>query len=274
MKEISKPQKIIIHLVLFISGISMLLPLVWMFLTSVKTFSEAVEVPPTIFPQNFMWENYTKVLDYLPFLNFFMNTLISIIFRVLFSTLFAAMAAFAVAKLEFKGKNLFFTLVLTQMMIPGQIYLIPQYLLVQRLGLLDTIPALIIPGLVSAFGTFFLRQFFQSLPNELMDAAKIDGATIWQIFFQVYLPLVRSGLIALGIFTAVWSFKDLIWPLIANVSQSKLPLTAGLAALDGQHTTEYPLLMAGSFIAILPMIVLYVLFQKQFIQGIATTGGK
>lgn len=263
-----------IHTVLIIGSFLMIVPFLWMVLTSGKTISESTQIPPQIFPKIFQVENYRAVWDSLPFVSFYINTALMIIMRVLTSTLFSAMAAFAVAKLEFPGKNFFFAIVLTQMMIPSQIYLTPQYLLVQNLGLLNSISALVIPGIVSAFGTFLLRQFFIKLPNELMEAATIDGATIWQVFYRIYMPLARSGLVALGIFTSLFAFKDLMWPLVVNMSQDKMTLSAGLASLQGQFTTNYPQLMAGSVIAIIPMIILYIIFQKQFIEGIATTGGK
>lgn len=160
------------------------------------------------------------------------------------------------------------------MMIPGQIFLTPQYMLAQKLHILNTIPGLILPGFVSAIGTFLLRQFFLSLPNELEEAAVLDGASIWQIFSRIMLPLARSGLIALGIFTALFAYKDLMWPLIVNTSIDKMTLSSGLANLQGQFSTNYPQLMAGSLLAIWPMIVLFLIFQKQFIEGIASTGGK
>lgn len=264
----------LIHAVLIMGSFLMVMPFLWMFLTSGKTLAESTQIPPKIFPDSFQVDNYRTVWNVLPFLSFYINTGIMIAVRVLTSTLFSAMAAFAVAKLDFPGKNFFFGIVLTQMMIPAQIFLTPQYLLVQRLGLLNTVAALVIPGIVSAFGTFLLRQFFMKLPDELMEAATIDGASIWQVFYRIYLPLARSGLIALGIFTSLFAFKDLMWPLIVNISLDKMTLSAGLASLQGQYVSNYPQLMAGSVIAIVPMIVLYVLFQRQFIEGIATTGGK
>lgn len=272
--EPTKKSKLFIHIALIIGSIIMILPFIWMFLTSGKTIPETTSIPPTILPESFQWVNYKNVWNVLPFVAFFLNTGIMIIVRVITSTLFSAMAAFAVAKLEFPGKNLFFWMVLTQMMIPGQIFLTPQYLLVQNIGMLNTVTALIIPGIISAFGTFLLRQFFMKLPDELMEAATIDGANIWQVFARIYLPLAKSGLVSLSIFTALFAYKDLMWPLIVNISQEKMTLSAGLASLQGQFTSNYPQLMAGSVISIIPMIILYIIFQKQFIQGIASTGGK
>ena len=210
----------------------------------------------------------------LPFASFYVNTLLMMVGRVVGSVLFSAMAAYACARLKFPGKNIFFGLVLFQMMIPGQLFIIPQFLIVQKLGLLNTVSALVVPGLVSAFGTFLLRQFFMGLPNDLEEAAKLDGCTIWQTFYKIMLPLSRSGLIALGIFTSLFAFKDLMWPLIVNMSIDKMTLSSGLASLQGQFATNYPQLMAGSLLAIWPMLLLFIIFQKKFIEGIATSGGK
>ncbi|MBU3157322.1 carbohydrate ABC transporter permease, partial [Clostridium estertheticum] len=161
-----------------------------------------------------------------------------------------------------------------QMMIPGQIFIIPQYAIISKLGLLNTVTALIIPGIISAFGTFLLRQFFIGIPKELEEAAILDGCNRWQVFWKVMLPLTRSGLVALGIFTSVFAYKDLMWPLIVNMSLDKMPLAAGMASLQGQYSTNFPQLMAGSMIAIWPMLIIFIIFQKQFIEGVASTGSK
>lgn len=274
MKEGNKKSNILIHAVLIIGAIIMILPFLWMILTSIKSTGEAIQIPPKILPTIFRWDNYSEVSRILPFGKFYLNTILMLIGRIIGSVLFSAMAAYASARLNFPGKNLFFGLVLFQMMIPSQIFIVPQFLLVQKLGLLNTVSALIIPGIVSAFGTFLLRQFFMGLPKELEEAAKLDGCNIWQTFYRVMLPLSRSGLIALSIFTALFAFKDLMWPLIVNMSLEKMTLSAGLASLQGQFTTNYPQLMAGSLLAIWPMLVIFIMFQKKFIQGIATSGGK
>jgi len=274
MKEGNKKSNILIHAVLIIGAIIMILPFLWMILTSIKSTGEAVQIPPKILPTTFRWDNYSEVSRILPFGKFYLNTVLMLIGRIIGSVLFSAMAAYASARLNFPGKNLFFGLVLFQMMIPSQIFIVPQFLLVQKLNLLNTVSALIIPGIVSAFGTFLLRQFFMGLPKELEEAAKLDGCNIWQTFYKVMLPLSRSGLIALSIFTALFAFKDLMWPLIVNMSLEKMTLSAGLASLQGQFTTNYPQLMAGSLLAIWPMLLIFIAFQKKFIQGIATSGGK
>ena len=273
MKRIKKGN-LLIHILLILGAVIMILPFVWMVLTSFKTLAESTQMPPKIFPESVQLSNYTEVMRLLPFDKFYINTILMLVFRVLGSVLFSAMAAYAFARLEFPGKNFLFSLVLLQMMVPGQLFIIPQFLLIQKLGLLNTVTALVIPGFVSAFGTFLLRQFFMGIPKELEEAAKLDGCSIGGTFFRIMLPLANSGLVALGIFTALFAFKDLMWPLIVNMSIDKMTLSAGLASLQGQFSTNFPQLMAGSLLAIWPMLLTFIVFQRRFIEGIATTGGK
>lgn len=275
MKISSKNKgSILTHLVLIIGATIMILPFLWMILTSIKTLTESVQIPPKILPAVFQWDNYPAVMKILPFGSFYINTILMMAGRVIGSVLFSAMAAYACARLNFPGKNIFFGIVLFQMMIPGQLFIVPQFLIVQKLGLLNTVSALIVPGVVSAFGTFLLRQFFMGLPKDLEEAARLDGCTIWQTFYKIMLPLSRSGLVALAIFTSLFAFKDLMWPLIVNMSIDKMTLSSGLASLQGQFSTNYPQLMAGSLLAIWPMLLIFIIFQKRFIEGIATSGGK
>jgi multiple sugar transport system permease protein len=264
----------IIHTVLIIFSVLMVTPFIWMVLTSIKSFGEATVIPPIIFPKVPVWQNYSKAVAILPFAAFYYNTIVMIGVRVLGVSLFSTMAAYAFARIRFPGKNLLFILVLMQLMVPGQIFIVPQYMLMAKLGWLNTVKALIAPGIVSAFGTFLLRQFFMGIPNDLEEAAVIDGCNHWRIYWNVMLPLAKSGLVALGIFTALFAWKDLMWPLIVNISMQKMTLASGLASLVGQYSTDYPVLMAGSVIAIWPMILVFVIFQKQFVQGIALTGTK
>lgn len=267
-------NKKIIHTILIVGSLLMVIPFIWMLLTSFKTLMESMQVPPTVIPKEFVASNYKNAISILPFFTFYLNTIIVILVRVTISTFFAAMAAYAFARIKFPGREILFMFVLIQMMVPGQIFIIPQYLMVQKLGMLNSISALVFPGIVTAFGTFLLRQFFMGLPEEIEEAAIIDGANRWQIFWKVMLPLAKPGMISLSIFTALFAWKDLMWPLIVNADLDKMPLSAGLASLIGQFATDYPVLMAGSVIAIIPMIVIFVIFQKQFISGIAVTGGK
>lgn len=259
---------------LIAGSITMIFPFAWMFLTSFKTQAESMAIPPQIFPANWNFDNFTKALESLPFWNLYLNTLLLILFRVICAVVFSSMAGYAFAKLEFPGKNLLFALVLMQMMLPSQIFIIPQYQMLADMGMTNSIFALVFPGLVSAFGTFFLRQAYLGLPDELAEAAYLDGCSKWQTFTKVLLPLTKSSIAALAIFTAVFAYADLMWPLICNTDLNMMTLSAGLSTLNGQYTTNFPVLMAGSLLAMIPMVILYLLFQKQFIEGIAMTGGK
>ncbi|MDO5520109.1 MAG: carbohydrate ABC transporter permease [bacterium] len=275
MRKKKSRAKIILHIVLILGAILMVLPFVWMVLTSFKTVSESTSMNPFVFfPKSLKWENYKTVIEQNDFLKLYFNTFAMMILRVVCAVLFSAMAAYAFARLEFPGRNLLFGLVLFQMMVPVQIFIVPQYLMVDRLGLRNTIFALVFPGFVSAFGTFLLRQFFMGLPKELEEAARLDGCNIGQTFYKVMLPLTRSGLLALAIFTALFSFKDLMWPMIVNTNSEAATLSSALAKISSAYSVNYPQLMAAAVLAIWPMMLLYIIFQKQFIQGIATSGGK
>jgi multiple sugar transport system permease protein len=204
----------------------------------------------------------------------YINTGLMILFRVLFAVAFSSMAGYAFAKLQFKGKNILFGIVVMQMMLPSQIFIIPQYQMVAKLGMANTVFALVFPGLVSAFGTFFLRQAYMGIPNEIGEAAYLDGCNQWQAFIKVMFPLTSSSVAALTVFTAVFAYGDLMWPLVVNSDLNMMTLSSGLATLRGQFSTNFPVLMAGSLLAMLPMVILYLIFQRQFIEGVAMTGGK
>ena len=275
MKKKRTISRIILHIILIIGACIMILPFLWMILTSLKTVSESTSMNPFIFfPETLQWENYLNVIKQNDFIHLYFNTFVMMFFRVLCGVLFSAMAAYAFARLEFPGKKLGFGLVLFQMMVPTQIFIIPQYLMVDKLGLRNTIFALVFPGLVSAFGTFLLRQFFMGLPKELEESARLDGCNIWQTFWKVMLPLTKSGLVALGIFTALFSFKDLMWPLIVNTNSDAATLSSALSKISSAYSVNYPELMAAAVLAIWPMMLVYIIFQRQFIEGIATSGGK
>ena len=217
---------------------------------------------------------FKDALNSLPFAALYKNTLLLIFWRVVCAVVFSSMAGYAFAKLHFKGKNLLFGIVVVQMMLPSQIFIIPQYQMLAKVGLTNTVFALVFPGLVSAFGTFFLRQAYMGIPDEISEAAYLDGCNQWQTFTKVMVPLTTSSMSALAIFTAVFAYGDLMWPLIANTDLNMMTLSSGLATLRGQFSTNFPVLMAGSLLAMIPMIILYLIFQKQLIEGVAMTGGK
>lgn len=260
---------LIVHLILLAGVAVVVFPFLWMILTSFKTSGEAMKIPPTIFPEKFVTTAYhTIVSSAIPFGTVYMNTIISTVVTTIVQIAFCSMAGYAFGRIDFPFKNAIFVLILSVLMVPGQIFLIPQYQIIQKMGLLDTIPALFMPNLFSAFGTFLLRQFFMSLPKELEEAAIVDGCGRFRIFGQIMLPLVKPGIVALAIFTIKFAWNDFMWPLIVNTSMEKMTLGPALSTLQGQYTTEYPMQMAGAVLAVVPLIVIFFLFQKQFIEGV------
>lgn len=275
MDKKRKYSTILLHVVLILCSITMLIPFVWMILTSFKSVTESTSIDPfVILPKVWKTDAFNAVTNNMNFFLLYKNTLLMIAGRVIAAVLTATMAGYAFARLNFKGKNFAFGLVLFQMMVPSQIFIIPQYLMVSKLGLLNSTAGLVFPGLVTAFGTFLLRQTFMGLPKDLEEAARLDGCNIGQTFLFIMAPLTKSGMVALGIFTTVFAYKDLMWPMIVNSDNNKATLASALAKMQGQYGSNFPQLMAASLIACVPMIIIYVIFQKQFIEGIATSGGK
>ena len=267
---------ILTHVVLIIMSFIMLVPFAWMILTALKTNQESISVNPFyILPHNgWHWENFGTVWKSYNFITLYKNTLLMIFWRVVCACLTATMAGYAFGRLKFPGKNVLFSLVLIQMMVPAQIFIIPQYLMVSNMGMLNTMFGLVFPGMVTAFGTYLLKTGYEGLPKDLEEAAMIDGCNIGQRFTRIMMPLTKSSMVSLGIFTAVFAFKDLMWPMIVCTNAETTTLSAGLAKMQGQYGSEYPTMMAAATLAVLPMVIIYVIFQKQFVEGIATSGGK
>ena len=269
-----KRMTVLTYVVLIVAALIMVFPFIWMILTSFKTVAESNAVPPVIFPSAFRWSNFTEAMTSLPFIKLYINTALMILFRVICAVAFSSMAGYAFAMLNFRGKKLLFGIVLVQMSLPSQIFIIPQYQMVTKMGMANSIFALVFPGIVSAFGVFFLRQTYMGIPKEIGEAAYLDGCNQWQTFYKVMFPLTGTSVAALTIFTAVFAYSDLMWPLVVNSDLNMMTLSSGLATLRGQFSTNFPVLMAGSLLAMLPMVILYLIFQRQFIEGIASTGGK
>lgn len=275
MRETGKTMKIVKYGVLILGSIIMLVPFGWMILTAFKTTTEATQMNPfVILPKQWKLDAFINVSEKMNFVKLYINTLLMIAGRIACAVLTACMAGYAFGRLHFKGRDFCFSLVLFQMMVPSQIFVIPQYLMLSKIGMLNTIFSLIFPGLVTAFGTFLMRQAFMGMPSDLEEAARLDGCNIGQTFLYIMAPLTKSSMVALGIFTALFGYKELLWPLIANTNDNTMPLASALAKLQGQFSANYPELMAASVLACIPMIVIYLLFQRQFIEGIATSGGK
>lgn len=270
-----KISQFAIYFILILMTIIMIVPFVWMILTAFKTVAETMQVDPFVLvPKVWQVENFGKVVAAMDFVKLYGNTLLMILLRVICAIVTASLSGYAFARLNFKGKNFMFGVVLFQMMIPTQVFIIPQYIMVSKLHLTNTVWALLFPGLVTAFGTFLLRQAYMSLPKDLEDAARIDGCNIPQTFLFIMAPLTKSALVALGIFTTVFAYKDLMWPMIVCPDSNKTTLASALAKMNGQYHQKYPELMMAALIACVPMIIIYIIFQKQFIEGIATSGGK
>lgn len=262
------------HICLIAASVLAFGPFVWMFLTSIKTYEETIQIPLKIFPQAAQWVNYGIVSSKLNFPRLYLNTILVTVLMIVGQLLIVTICAYAFSRLRFPGKDVLFLGMLALMMVPGQIFIIPRFRLMVRLGLTNTLTGLALPGLFNIFGVFLMRQFFSTLPKELDEAARIDGCSFFRIYWNVLLPLVKPGLTTLAILTMLNAWKDLMWPLINNSRAEQMTLAAGLAMLIGEHTTYYEQVMAGAVIAVLPLIVLFVIFQKQFVEGIAHSGIK
>ncbi len=233
-----------------------------------------MRIPPVLFPSRLQFKSYKTTIAALPFARIYLNSIISTVVTVCAQILFCSMAAYAFARLHFFGKNILFIIMLAILMVPGQIFLVPQYMIILKIGMLDTIPALFLPNLFSAFGTFLLRQFFLALPRELEEAAIIDACSPLRIYASIMVPLIMPGVVVLIIFTAKFAWNDFMWPLIVNTKPEKMILGPALATLQGRYMNDLPGQMAGAVMAVFPIIILFFIFQKHFIEGIAHSGVK
>lgn len=262
------------HLVLLPLAAAMLLPLVWTVIASFETFAETQHFPPILRPKTLRWQNYQEVLQLSPFPRWFLNTLIVTVLVVVANLLTCSLAGYAFARLRFFGRDAVFILVLATLMIPFQVIMIPTFLIVRKLGLIDTLWALVVPNLTGAFGVFLLRQFFKTLPIELEEAARIDGASRLGILFKIVLPLSGPALATLAVITFMWTWNDFLWPLVTIYSERNMTLQLGLLTFQGAHKTNTNLLMAANVMSMLPVLGLFFIAQRYFIRGIATTGLK
>jgi multiple sugar transport system permease protein len=263
----------LLYLVLSASALTTVLPFFWMVTTSLKALPDVFRAPFAL-PVPPLWSNYPAVFETIPFARCYLNTLFVAATRTLGVLLTSAMAAYAFARLRFLGRDALFMVYLGTMMLPSQVTMIPNFILMRLLGWRDTYQALIVPHLFSAFGTFLLRQFFLTLPVDLEEAAAIDGATPWDVFRRIALPLCRPALATLTVFTFLGAWNDFMWPLIMTDSPELAVLNVGLSYLQQMSHTDWPLLMAGAVMALLPVLAIYVSAQQQFVEGIALTGIK
>lgn len=266
------PGRLLLHAGLIAGSVIMVLPFVWMVSTSLKAPHEIFTYPPVWLPRPPVWENYRQAVSVMPFGRFYLNSLIVAVGVTVLQLLTSSLAAFAFARLRFRGREAIFLLYLATLMIPFQVTMIPNFILMRFLGWFDSYQALILPPAFSAFSTFLMRQFFLGIPRELDDAARLDGASSFRIWWQIILPLSGPVVAALTIFTFLNSWNDFLWPLVITNSLEMRTLPVGLTAFQGQYKVEWHLLMAGSVIAILPVLVVYVIGQKSFVQGITLSG--
>jgi multiple sugar transport system permease protein len=272
---LERTWRILTILVLILLALTAIIPFLWMFSTALKTRADVFAYPPVWFPEVLHWENFTEVFQAFPFARYALNSTFVALTVTFFQTLTSALAAYTFARLSFPGRDRLFLLYLGTMMVPGLVTLIPSYILMtdRFFGLIDTYWALILPAsLGGAFNTFLLRQFMLGLAPELEDAARIDGASPFGIFFRIVLPLSRPALAVVAVFTFMGTWNDFIWPLLMIHTPDKQTLTLGLASMQGRWATRWPELMAGTLMSVIPVILLLIFFQRYFEEGITFSG--
>lgn len=261
-----------IFLALLLGALVMCGPFVWMVSTSLKPAAEMSHFPPTLFTDHPQIENYRRIFEVIPFWRLIANSLIVALAVTILQLVTCSLAAYAFAFLRFRGREALFLLYLSALMVPSQVTLLPNFILVRTFGWIDTYQGLILPFAFSSFGTFLLRQYFKTIPHEIQEAARADGASHFQVYVRITLPLARPALAALAIFTFVAQWNNFIWPLITTTRVEMATLTVGLSTLQGQYNTDWPLLMTGSVLSTIPILVVFVLGNRSFISGI-TSGG-
>ena len=264
-----------LYLVLALGLVAMVMPFIWMILGSFKTTAEIRQHPTNFWPIDPTVENYAELFVRLDFTTFFANSIIVAFFVTLGNIVFSSMVGYALAKLEFRGKKLLFLLVLATLMVPGIVTFVPLFVLTANLGLVNSYPGLILPFLITPLGVFLMRQFMLSLPDDIIEAAHIDGAGEWRIFLQVIMPLCGPAVATLTILTFLGSWNNFLWPLVVATTEDKYTLPVALALYSvGQNAAQYGLMMAGAVVVVVPVLLIFVVLQRYFVQGIALTGIK
>jgi multiple sugar transport system permease protein len=274
MRTVDRALGVSKYLLLLVGSVVMLTPLLWMVLASFKTLPEILTFPPTLLPEQVNLDNYRAVFDQADFVRYFLNSVIVAVVSVASVLVTSATAGYAFAKFSFPGRDVLFVVVLATLMIPFQVRVIPLYVLASDLRLLDTYAGMVLPTLVDAFGVFLMRQYFQSIPNELIESARVDGAGELRIFVRIVLPLATPALSALTIFTLVVSWESFLWPLLVASSPEMYTLPLGLAQFAGRFVDRTDYQMAAATMTVLPILIAFLMMQKRFIEGMATTGMK
>jgi len=266
--------KIFFYIIASIIAVAIVVPFFWMISTSLKEKGALMSIPIQWIPDKVSFEVYQKLFKVFPFGRSILNSFYVAVMTTFITVSSAAMAAYVFAKIEFKGREKIFALYLATMMIPGQVTMIPNYLVLKYMGLLNTFTGLMLPSLINAFGTFILRQNMMTIPNDYIEAAVIDGASHFTIFYRVILPLIKPVLAALAIITFMGTWNSYLWPLIILTSKDKMTLPVGLSLLNGQYASQYNLLMAGGLISIIPILIVFLFAQKYFEKGLSLGGIK
>ena len=259
---------------IFIAALIALFPLYWMFVTAVKPQDEIFNFPPTIWPSKLVWSNFLGAMERANFLKYFKNSVIVTVCSVTITIFINLLAGFAFAKYKFKGKEFMFMIVLSTLMIPMQVIMIPVFMIAAKIHIRNSLLGVIIPPCAEAFGLFMARQFISEIPDELLEAARIDGATEFRIFWNVIVPNVKPLTSTLIIFTTMWRWNDLQWPLIMLSNEKLYTVQLGLSNLNGALYVSWNDIMAASLIAILPVVIVFLIFQRQFVEGMVSSGVK
>lgn len=273
-KTIALPLRLAAYALLILAALVMVVPFLWMLSTSLKPDQYVMSMPPQLIPNPITFASYTRLAELYPIGRMIFNSFFVAILTTLGQLVTCAMAAYAFARMRFRGSTILFLLYLATLMVPQQVTITPLFILVRYLGWINSYPGLILPGLFSAFGTFLLRQFFLTLPRELEEAAFLDGASHWTVFTNVILPLAGPALATLAVFAFMGSWNAFLWPLFVVNDPELMTLPVGLATLHGRYLTQWNLVMAGSVIAVVPMLVVYLLAQRYFVQGVVLSGIK
>lgn len=267
-------SKTIVYLLLGFGSALMLLPFLWMISTSLKSGHEVMMMPPIWIPETLQFNNYVEAFRKAPFATYFMNSVIVMVLSTVGELITTILAAYAFSRMQFFGKDFLFAVLIATMMVPGEVLLVPNFVLLSNLGWIDRYEALIIPWTASVFSIFFLRQFFLKIPEELYDAARIDGCTNFKFLWFIMIPIAKPAIITIVLLKAIGSWNAFLWPLIVTNSKEMRTLPVGLTSFSTEAGTVYELLMAASTMIILPMIILFVLLQKYIVKGIAGAGIK
>ncbi len=272
--QVGRPrwQSGLVYALLLLGGVAMVFPFIWMLATSLKPSNELYL--PSLLPQQATLDNYVKVFQRVPFARWYLNSLVVATLVTLSVAFFDSMTGFAFARYNFPGKNLMFVLILSTLMVPTEMLVIPWYILSTGLGWVDTYIGIMFPGLITAFGAFLMRQFMQGVPNELLDAGRIDGMGEFGLFWRIAMPLVRPALAALCIFTFLGNWNAFLWPVIITERMEMRTIPVGLSFFSGEAGSSWELIMAGAALATIPVFVVFIVFQRQIIKGIALTGLK